>query len=54
MRYGYFDNENREYVINDVALPVSWTNYIVQAICAAFSIILPAATSSINHRSTIE
>ncbi|MDD2375207.1 MAG: N,N'-diacetylchitobiose phosphorylase [Eubacteriales bacterium] len=28
MRYGYFDNENREYVINDVALPVSWTNYI--------------------------
>ena len=28
MRYGYFDNENREYVINRVDTPVSWTNYI--------------------------
>ena len=28
MRYGYFDNENREYVIDRVDLPVSWTNYI--------------------------
>ncbi len=28
MRYGYFDNENREYVIERVDLPVSWTNYI--------------------------
>ena len=28
MRYGYFDNEHREYVINRVDTPVSWTNYI--------------------------
>ena len=28
MRYGYFDNKNREYVIERVDLPVSWTNYI--------------------------
>jgi N,N'-diacetylchitobiose phosphorylase len=28
MRYGYFDNENREYVIDRVDTPVSWTNYI--------------------------
>ena len=28
MRYGYFDNERREYVIDRVDLPVSWTNYI--------------------------
>ena len=26
MRYGYFDNENREYVIDRVDLPVSWTS----------------------------
>ena len=28
MRYGYFDNKNREYVIDRVDVPVSWTNYI--------------------------
>ena len=28
MRYGYFDNKNREYVIDRIDLPVSWTNYI--------------------------
>ncbi|MDR0908484.1 MAG: N,N'-diacetylchitobiose phosphorylase, partial [Spirochaetaceae bacterium] len=28
MRYGYFDNENREYVIEKIDLPCSWTNYI--------------------------
>ena len=28
MRYGHFDNANREYVIDRVDLPVSWTNYI--------------------------
>ncbi len=28
MRFGFFDIENREYVIENVALPVSWTNYI--------------------------
>lgn len=34
MRYGYFDNENREYVINRLDLPVSWTNYLgVEDLC---------------------
>ena len=28
MRYGHFDNENREYVIDRVDLPCSWTNYL--------------------------
>ncbi|MEG0693039.1 MAG: N,N'-diacetylchitobiose phosphorylase, partial [Oscillospiraceae bacterium] len=28
MKYGYFDNQNREYVIDKVNVPVSWTNYI--------------------------
>lgn len=28
MQYGYFDNDEREYVIENPALPVSWTNYI--------------------------
>ena len=28
MQYGHFDNKSREYVIDRVDLPVSWTNYI--------------------------
>lgn len=28
MKYGYFDNKAREYVIDKVNVPVSWTNYI--------------------------
>lgn len=28
MRYGHFDNERREYVIERVDLPASWTNYL--------------------------
>ena len=28
LQYGYFDNEKREYVIDNVALPCSWTNYL--------------------------
>ncbi|ROR27506.1 chitobiose phosphorylase [Mobilisporobacter senegalensis] len=28
MKYGYFDNERREYVIEKVDLPTSWTNYL--------------------------
>lgn len=28
MKHGYFDNANREYVIDRVDLPTSWTNYI--------------------------
>lgn len=35
MKYGYFDNENREYVIEKVDLPTSWTNYLgVKDMCA--------------------
>lgn len=28
MKYGYFDNEAREYVIDRVDVPASWTNYL--------------------------
>ncbi len=28
MKYGFFDDERREYVIDRVDIPVSWTNYI--------------------------
>lgn len=28
MQYGHFDDERREYVIDRVDLPVSWTNYL--------------------------
>lgn len=28
MKYGHFDNANREYVIDRVDLPCSWTNYL--------------------------
>lgn len=28
MRYGHFDNDKREYVIERVDLPTSWTNYL--------------------------
>ena len=38
MRYGHFDNEKREYVIDRVDLPVSWTNYIgVEDLCAVMN-----------------
>lgn len=35
MKYGYFDNESREYVIDKVNVPTSWTNYLgVKDMCA--------------------
>jgi N,N'-diacetylchitobiose phosphorylase len=38
LRYGHFDNEHREYVIDRVDVPVSWTNYIgVKDLCAVIS-----------------
>lgn len=38
MRFGYFDEENREYVIERVDLPVSWTNYIgTKDMCGVFN-----------------
>lgn len=38
MQYGYFDNDPREYVIDRVDLPVSWTNYIgVGEMCGVFN-----------------
>ena len=38
MKYGYFDNVNREYVINRPDVPVSWTNYLgVKDMCAVIS-----------------
>lgn len=38
MRYGYFDNEHREYVVERPDVPVSWTNYLgVKDLCAVIS-----------------
>jgi N,N'-diacetylchitobiose phosphorylase len=38
MRYGHFDNHNREYVIERPDVPVSWTNYIgVENLCTVLS-----------------
>jgi N,N'-diacetylchitobiose phosphorylase len=38
MRYGYFDDENLEYVIERPDIPVSWTNYIgVRDLCSVLS-----------------
>jgi N,N'-diacetylchitobiose phosphorylase len=38
MRYGYFDGERREYVIDRVDVPVSWTNYIgLRDLCGVFN-----------------
>jgi N,N'-diacetylchitobiose phosphorylase len=38
MRYGYFDDENREYVIERPDVPVSWTNYLgVRDLCTVLS-----------------
>ncbi len=34
MRYGYFDDANKEYVIDRPDVPVSWTNYLgVKDLC---------------------
>lgn len=38
MKYGYFDNHNREYVIERPDIPVSWTNYLgVKDLCTVIS-----------------
>lgn len=38
MRYGYFDDEAREYVIERPDVPVSWTNYLgVRDLCTVIS-----------------
>jgi len=38
LRYGHFDNGNREYVIERPDVPVSWTNYLgVKNLCAVIS-----------------
>jgi N,N'-diacetylchitobiose phosphorylase len=38
MRYGYFDDDRDEYVIDRCDVPVSWTNYIgVKDLCAVLS-----------------
>jgi len=38
MRYGFFDDKNKEYVINRPDVPVSWTNYLgVKDLCTVIS-----------------
>lgn len=38
MKYGFFDNENKEYVIDRPDVPVSWTNYLgIKDLCTVIS-----------------
>ena len=38
MKYGYFDNKNKEYVVERPDVPVSWTNYLgVRDLCTVIS-----------------
>ena len=38
MRYGFFDDKNKEYVIDRPDVPVSWTNYLgVKDLCTVIS-----------------
>jgi N,N'-diacetylchitobiose phosphorylase len=38
MKYGYFDDERNEYVVDRVDVPVSWTNYLgVRDMCTVIS-----------------
>jgi len=38
MRYGYFDEKNREYAIDRPDVPVSWTNYLgLEDMCTVIS-----------------
>jgi len=38
MRYGFFDDENKEYIIDRPDVPVSWTNYLgVKEFCTVIS-----------------
>lgn len=38
MQYGHFDQNNREYVIDRIDLPASWTNYLgVRDMCAVLN-----------------
>ncbi len=38
MQYGHFDNQRREYVIDRVDVPVSWTNYLgLENLCTVIS-----------------
>ena len=38
MRYGYFDEKNKEYVVEHPDVPVSWTNYLgVKDLCTVIS-----------------
>lgn len=52
MQYGYFDNENREYVITRPDAPAPWTNYLAQRSSVPLSPIMLAATPFTTHLST--
>lgn len=56
MRYGRFDNESREYIIERPDIPVSWTNYLgVKDLCTVISHNAGGYSfykSSQNHRLT--
>ncbi|GIA10004.1 cellobiose phosphorylase [Vibrio cholerae] len=52
MKYGYFDNDNREYVITRPDVPAPWTNYLgTEKFCTVIS-HNAGVTPSITHLST--
>lgn len=52
MKYGYFDNENREYVITRPDVPAPWTNYLVQKNSVPLSRITQVAIRSTTLQNT--
>ena len=50
MRFGYFDDENREYVITTPKTPYPWINYLGSESFFALSRTRRAATASTATR----
>ena len=45
MKYGYFDDANREYVITTPKTPLPWINYLA-AMISSHSYRIPAADTA--------
>lgn len=54
MKYGYFDNENREYVITRPDVPAPWTNYLgTEKFCTVISHNAGAIRSTTRQNTTV-
>lgn len=54
MKYGYFDDEAREYVITNPKTPWPWINYLGNREFFSSSPTQPAATLSIRTQNSAE